>query len=341
MDAAPDERLFYEMVRIRCFEEALGDLWQRGLISGELHLGIGEEAIAAGVVDHLTEGDALALDHRPTPELVAAGVSMTSMVLEMLGHPDGLGGGNGGHMHLFSRDHRAVSSGIVGSSGPTACGLALAQQLFEPGRVTVAFFGEGAMNQGMLLESLNLAVVWRLPVVFVCKDNQWSISTRSERVTAGKLTGRAAGFGLRVGRVDGSSVRAVWKAAGAAVRRARRGKGPSFLVASCYRPRGHFEDDPLVRQARHPSEAAREASDLLRSSFEPGSGRARARLGGMSAVTATLLRFSLDRLGRHRDPLRQAEPRLAGETADRLRASGRDEVAAAVRLALDATGVAS
>jgi len=122
----PLEGLYLQMVRMRRFEEALAALWQQGLISGALHLGVGEEAIVAGVVDHLRPGDGLALDHRPTPALVGMGTDLTRLVLEMLGHEQGLCRGHGGHMHLFDPEHTAASSGIVGASGSMACGFALA-----------------------------------------------------------------------------------------------------------------------------------------------------------------------------------------------------------------------
>jgi pyruvate dehydrogenase E1 component alpha subunit len=189
--------LYGLMLKSRLFEEAVARLWQEGRISGEMHLGTGEEAVIAGVVSQLVEGDALALDHRATAALLMRGVDPVLILREMLGHPDGLCGGLGGHMHLFSREHLAASSGIVGAEGPAAAGFALAAQYLRPGSVAVSFFGEGAMNQGMLMESLNLAAVWNLPVVFVCKDDGWSITTPSEKMTGGDLDERARGLGVR------------------------------------------------------------------------------------------------------------------------------------------------
>ena len=152
-------KLYRMMLKLRRVEERVKSLWEAGLISGEMHLGTGEEAVIVGIVDHLLEGDALALDHRSTPALIARGVDPVLIFKELLGKSDGLCGGRGGHMHLFSPKHLAASSGIVGSAGPLAVGFALAEQLLRPKSITVAFFGEGALNQGMLLESLNLAVV--------------------------------------------------------------------------------------------------------------------------------------------------------------------------------------
>lgn len=151
--------LYRQMLRSRGFEEVVKDLWEKGEISGEMHLGIGEEAIAAGVVTHLQKGDAMVLDHRSTPPLVVRGVDIVFLLREFLGRADGLCCGMGGHMHLFSPEHLAASSGIVGATGPIGAGFALAAQHLRPQNLAVAFFGEGAMNQGMLMESLNLAVI--------------------------------------------------------------------------------------------------------------------------------------------------------------------------------------
>jgi len=160
--------LYELMLRSRTFENAVKQLWEDGLISGEMHLGTGEEAICAAIVAQLQPGDALALDHRATPPLLMRGVDPLLLLSEFMGKPDGLCSGAGGHMHLFSPQHLAASSGIVGASAPAAVGFALAALRLRPGTLAVAFFGEGAINQGMLLEAFNLAAVWKLPVLFVC-----------------------------------------------------------------------------------------------------------------------------------------------------------------------------
>lgn len=331
---APIAALYRDMARMRRFEEALADLWGRGLISGELHLGIGEEAIVAGVLAHLRDGDALALDHRATPALVGRGVDLTALAAEMLGSPAGLHGGRGGHMHLFAPSRLAASSGIVGSSAPTACGLALAGRRLRPGTVAVAFFGEGAVNQGMVMEAFNLAVVWQLPVVFVCKDNQWSIFTPSADVTGGDLVTRAASFGLPASRIDGTEVEAVWEHAGAAVGAARRGHGPQFLLATCRRPRGHFENDPLVAQARKVGEAFGDLRVLVRALFGRRGASAGARVRGVRATLGRLGRASLHFRGPQEDPLPRARRLLPPAEAGRIEAEAEEEVTAAVRRAV-------
>jgi len=301
-------RLYRMMLTSRRLEEEISKLWQEGRISGEMHLGIGEEGIVAGVIDHLGEGDAIAADHRSTPPMVMHGVDPTAIVAECLGSTAGLGRGLGGHMHLMSKEHLAASSGIVGSSGPLACGFALAHQHLRPGRVAVAFFGEGAMNQGMLLESLNLAGAWRLPVLFVCKDNGMAITTESERVTSGNLIDRVRGFGIPAKQVEGSKVEAMWTAAGESISRAREGGGPSYLHASCVRPEGHFLGDPLLRIVRHPmAELKDKLGPLARSATRgqgAGKGSRAASLGGISKMLSKAATM------RGRDPIRRLRKRL-------------------------------
>ncbi len=256
-------QLYRDMLRSRLFEEAVTDLWEKGKISGELHLGTGEEAIIAGVVSQLEEGDAMAVDHRGTPPFIMRGIDPVLILLEFLGHSKGLCAGKGGHMHLFSKEHLAASSGIVGSSGPAATGFALALKYQKQKKIAVAFFGEGAMNQGMMLESMNLASVWNLPVLFVCKDNDWAVSTVTNNVTGGKLIDRAKGFGIEGYEVDGTDVEAVWKVVNEAISKLRNNDGPQFIHAHCVHMEGHFLGDPLLRYHRNPTMLV-EAADSLK-----------------------------------------------------------------------------
>ena len=244
--------VFRSMVRMRLVEQALPQAWADGLVPGEYHSGIGEEGVYAGVLANLSGRDAMALDHRNTSPLVGRGTDITKIMLEVFGSEEGLNLGKAGHMHLMDPDLPAAADGIVGASGPLAVGAAIANQRLHPGRIAVAFHGEAAMNQGMLMESYNLAVAWRLPVLFVCKDNKWSITTHSADVTGGTLTDRAKAFGLRVRRARGDRVESVYAAAGDLIGRARSGGGPGFLYVSCHRPAGHFEGDPLVRLLKNP-----------------------------------------------------------------------------------------
>lgn len=332
----PDfKQLFYQMVRIRRFEEAIARLWYRGLISGEMHLGVGEEAIVAGVVGLLTEDDALALDHRSTPPLVARGVDLRSLMLELLGCEDGLCRGRGGHMHLLAPEHLAASSGIVGASGPLACGFALAAEHLRPGGVAVSFFGEGAMNQGMLMEALNLAAVWRLPAIFVCKDSGFAITTRSQTVTGGSLLRRAQSLGLPACYVNGARVESVWKGASKAVERARQSGGPTFILARCHRPEGHFLEDPLLRVLRQPLKQAKEiGGPLARASLRSPGAPWGARLAGLAGLGATLLRIAVAQGTPHRDPVAAARQLLPREVARKVEDQANAEVEEAVATAL-------
>ena len=191
-------------------------------------------------------------------------------------------------MHLFSKEHLTASSGIVGASGPTAAGFGLAAQYLRPGAVAVAFFGEGAMNQGMLMESMNLASVWNLPVVFVCKDDRWSITTKSNQTTGGDLNERATGLGLPFMEVDGRDVLAVWEAANQAITRARSGQGATFLHASCVHFEGHFLGFQLIRAIRDPLHEIPDISiPLMKSFLQPGGASLPERLRGLKTVIVT------------------------------------------------------
>jgi len=309
--------LYALMLRSRLFEEAIGQLWHDGLISGEMHLGTGEEAIIAGVVAHLRDADALALDHRGTAALLMRGVDAVLILRELLGHPGGLCGGMGGHMHLFSKEHLSACSGIVGATGPAAAGFALAAQYSRPGSVAVAFFGDGAMNQGMLMESMNLASVWNLPVLFVCKDDGWAITTQSPHVTGGDLGGRVRGLGVPVVEADGRDVCAVWEAAGGAIERARSGQGPTFLHAPCVHLEGHFLGLQTVRLVRAPlREVPEVAAPLTRSFLHPGGAALRERLAGLRTILAEVLATLRDpRRDLANDPVRRARTTLQSDAA--------------------------
>jgi TPP-dependent pyruvate/acetoin dehydrogenase alpha subunit len=281
--------LYALMKKSRLFEEAVTKLWKDGLISGEMHLGTGEEAIVAGVISQMNPGDALALDHRGTAALLMRGVDPVLLLREILGHPGGLSGGKGGHMHLFSKDHLAASSGIVGAEGPAAVGFALAAQYLHPDAIAVTFFGEGAMNQGMLMESLNLASAWKLPVLFVCKDDDWAIITRPVDSTGGRLEERVHGLGVHYMEVDGLDVEQVFQAAQQAVKRVRKGEGPTFLHAHCVHLEGHFLGLLLLRVARDPlHELPGITGPLIQSFVRPGARSPGERLAGVRYILSTI-----------------------------------------------------
>ena len=307
--------LYPLMLKSRLFEEAIAKLWHDGLISGEMHLGTGEEAIVAGVVAHLREGDAMALDHRGTSALLMRGIDPILILRELLGYSDGLCGGMGGHMHLFSKEYLAASSGIVGAEGPTAAGFALSAQYLNPGAIAVAFFGEGAMNQGMLMESMNLASAWNLPVLFVCKDDGWAITTQSAKVTGGNLNERARGLGIPAVEVDGLDVSSMWEAAHGAIERARSGQGPTFLHAHCVHFEGHFLGFQLIRIVRDPLREMPEIAVPLTQSFlRLGGATLHERMAGLKTIIAAVLSTVRDpRRDPTKDPLSRVRATLQSE----------------------------
>ena len=334
----PDAWLLYGlMYKSRVFEEAVREIWKAGKISGEMHLGLGEEAILAGIVSQLVDGDALALDHRGTPGMLMRGVDPLALLREFMGHPEGLCAGMGGHMHLFAPEKLAASSGIVGAAGPAAAGFGLAAQMLHPGCVSVAFFGDGASNAGMLLESFNLAVVWKLPVLFVCKDNDWAITTPAETVVGGNLLARARAFGLRAEEVDGADALAVWQAAETALRHARAGNGPVFLWAHCVHLEGHFLGDGLLDMFRRPGYSLRKRIwPMVRGFFHPGGADWGERLAAARQIIGQVLSIQ-NQTSRESDPLLRLRPTLKLEDAQRLaelEASTRAEIEKVVSLAL-------
>jgi TPP-dependent pyruvate/acetoin dehydrogenase alpha subunit len=329
--------LYRQMLRSRIFEEKVMELWDAGLISGEMHLGFGEEAIVAGVVAHLQDGDAMALDHRGTPPLVMRGIDFVSLLRELLGQKDGLCGGWGGHMHLFSRDLLVASTGIVGATGPMAVGFALSAQNLRPFNIAVSFFGEGAMNQGMTMESMNLAVVWNLPVLFVCKDNGMSITTYSPSVTGGSLLERSRSFGMNTYEVDGIDVGKVWTIAGGAIKNMTDQNGPVFILAKCVHFEGHMLGDPLLRVLRHPLKRGKEMSGgLIRATLSSKGTCKEDRIKRLSGITALLKKAAAGQKKKGTDPLYLTREKLLKDRPhlDQIEHDVREEIDEAVKAAL-------
>jgi pyruvate dehydrogenase E1 component alpha subunit len=232
----------YRTVRlIRRFEERAIDLVRAGDIPGGIHPYLGQEGIAAGVCAALRADDVITSTHRGHGHVLAKGADPARMLAELCGRVTGLNRGRGGSMHAADFALGVYgANGIVGAGAPIAVGAAWAfPRLGSPDRVAVTFFGDGAVNQGVLLESLNLAALWHLPVVFVCENNGYAISLPVARGVAGSITGRAAAFGIPAATVDGADPAAVHHAAGVAVDRARAGGGPSFLECVVYRFDAH------------------------------------------------------------------------------------------------------
>ncbi len=290
------------MARMRAVELGLAELWHRGLAPGEMHLGTGEEALISGLLAYRGPDDYYAIDHRASPVLTGLGVPARDVLAECIGREEGLCRGRGGHMHLYAPEFHAAASGIVGAAAPAAVGFALAHHLRRESGVAFAFFGDGAMNQGMVLESFNLAVAWGLPVLFVCKDNGWAITTRSEKVTGGELSQRARGFGLRVEDVEGTDPEAVDAVAGKLLHDVRRGKGPALLHAQVARLDGHFLGDPLVKVSKDPTseQAIGTTRELLSGLFGSGGAGVSERARSLGSM------LGLDDQGAERGPRRPA-----------------------------------
>lgn len=235
-------RLLERIVTFRQFEEVVAERCQNGEIHGEMHLGIGQEAVSAVLAEHLLRGDAVVSTHRPHLHALACGVDPIELLAELL-ERDGLNHGKGGHMHLFDPAHRFMCTGIVGAAAPLALGYALAQRhRREPG-VTVAVAGDAAMNQGAVFESMNLAAVVGLPVLFLVEDNEYGISVPRTASTAGDLHRRGEALGIPGVQCDGRDVDALEDAFAQAMAVVRGARRPALLVAAVDRWRGHYEGD--------------------------------------------------------------------------------------------------
>lgn len=240
--------IYRSMLLIRRFEERVEQLVNEGEIPGSVHLYIGQEAVASGVVTALQEGDVITSTHRGHGHLLAMGVEPRLMLAELYGKTEGLNRAHAGSMHMADLSRGIYgANGIVGAGTPWAVGASWAFKARDEHRIAVSFFGDGALNQGVFLESLNLAAIWELPVVFVCENNGFAVSTGSSDVTSGTVSGRATGFGLEVRSVDGMRVEEVAAAMDELADHARGGKGPAFLECRTYRFRGHHIGEELMK----------------------------------------------------------------------------------------------
>ncbi|HEU4701122.1 MAG TPA: thiamine pyrophosphate-dependent dehydrogenase E1 component subunit alpha [Conexibacter sp.] len=276
------EELYKTMRLIRRFEEHVIVLVDANEIAGVAHEYVGQEAVATGICSVLRDDDVITSTHRGHGHLIAKGADVGGMFAELMGRTDGFNRGRGGSMHIADFSLGVYgANGIVGAGAPIAAGAAWAASSTGTDRVAVCFFGDGAVNQGVVLETLNMAAIWQLPLVFVCENNGYAVSYSTEQSTAGSIVERAASFGMPAAAVDGMDAEAVREAAGAAVARARAGEGPSFLECRTYRFFGHFtgertmnlgyrskeeierwrERDPLTVLGERLDAAARDAID--------------------------------------------------------------------------------
>jgi pyruvate dehydrogenase E1 component alpha subunit len=238
--------MFSTMFRIRRFEEKAGELFSQGLIPGLIHLYIGEEAVAVGVCSNLRRSDFVVSTHRGHGHCIAKGGDPKKMMAELLGKSTGYSKGRGGSMHMIAPEIGVMGcSGIVGAGIPIAAGLGLSSDVTKSGKIVACFFGDGASNTGTFHEGLNLAAVWKLPVVFVCENNLYAISVPMKKTTTiQNVADRAVAYGIPGVVVDGMDVISVYEAFREAGERARAGKGPTLMECKTYRFRGHFEGDP-------------------------------------------------------------------------------------------------
>jgi len=238
-------KMYETMVTIRRFDETAAQMAREGIIYGSFHTYVGEEAIAVGVAFNLKDGDAIASTHRGNGHFIARGADLKKMFAECLGKATGYCKGKGGKMHLAMLEPGFITAnGIVGGGLPIGTGFGLHFYMKKKDNVSIAFFGDGAANQGAFHECVNMAAVWKLPVVYICENNQYAISTPvSQSLSAEHVADRGVGYGIPGVLVDGNDVFAVYEVVGEAVKRARRGEGPSLIECLTYRHRGHHEGD--------------------------------------------------------------------------------------------------
>lgn len=254
LDLSPEQqkKWLYAMLRIRRFEEKCAQLYGQAKIRGFMHLYIGEEAIATGVMPALSAEDSIVATYREHGHALARGVSMSSILAEMYGKQEGCCRGHGGSMHLFDATSRFYGGNAIVSGGlPLAVGLALADKMQNKSNVTACFFGEGAVAEGEFHESLNLAALWKLPVLFLCENNLYAMGTALSRSESEiDIHRKAASYNINSTVVDGMDVCAVDAAARAAIASIRNGEGPQFLELHTYRFRAHSMFDPELYRSK-------------------------------------------------------------------------------------------
>jgi len=238
--------LYRKMISIRAFEEKTSEMYAAGNIPGFVHLYIGEEAVASGVCENLSEDDYITSTHRGHGHLIGKGGDMKLMMAELYAKDTGYCKGKGGSMHICDLNLGILgSNGIVGAGLPIAVGAGFASRYVKKGQVCACFFGDGASNRGTFHESLNMASIWNLPVVYVCENNYYGISgSQRELMKVKNVSERAAAYGIPGVTVDGNDVIAVYEAAREAIDRARKGEGPTLLECITWRHHGHWEGDP-------------------------------------------------------------------------------------------------
>ncbi len=243
-DVEQSLHMYQQMVKIREFEERVNELYKSAKMPGLAHLYTGEEAVAVGVCEALRRDDYITSTHRGHGHCLAKGASVDRMFAELLGKEAGFCRGKGGSMHIADPDSGNLgANAIVGGSAGIATGAAFSAKRHGTGQVAVCFFGDGALGQGLLYEVMNMAALWKLPVIYVCENNLYNEYTHYSETTAGELTARAKAFGIPTEIIDGQDVQLVYATMQRLVERARRGEGPSFLQCDTYRYYGHHVGD--------------------------------------------------------------------------------------------------
>lgn len=258
-------QFYRDMLLIRRFEEKAGQLYGMGQIAGFCHLYIGQEAVVVGCRAGMVEGDQMITGYRDHGHTLACGMESRSVMAELTGRSGGCSRGKGGSMHMFSTEkHFYGGHGIVGAQVPIGAGLGFANKYLENGSVSLAFFGDGASNQGQVYETFNMAKLWSLPVVFVIENNQYAMGTSVERSSAEtELYKRGSSFEIEGVQVDGMNVLEVRDAAKKAIKHARNGKGPMILEMKTYRYRGHSMSDPAKYRTRDEVSKTRSERDPI------------------------------------------------------------------------------
>ena len=265
--ASKDELLkfYHDMLLIRRFEEKAGQLYGLGLIGGFCHLYIGQEAVAVGLQSALTEKDSVITGYRDHGHMLLCGIPPKDVMAELTGRAAGISKGKGGSMHMFSVEHKFYGGhGIVGAQVSLGTGLAFAHKYRGDGGIAMAYFGDGASNQGQVYESFNMAELWKLPIIFVIENNQYAMGTSVNRSSAeDQLYRRGESFRIPGMQVDGMDVLEVRGAAEAAIEWVRAGKGPVLMELKTYRYRGHSMSDPAKYRSREEVQAVRDKSDAI------------------------------------------------------------------------------
>jgi len=266
-EASLDELMHYyrEMLLIRRFEEKAGQLYGMGLIGGFCHLYIGQEAVVVGMQAAIGEGDSVVTSYRDHGHMLATGMESRGVMAELTGRIGGYSKGKGGSMHMFSREKNFYGGhGIVGAQVPIGTGIAFANQYEGTDRVCLTYMGDGAVNQGQVYESFNMAALWKLPVIYIIENNQYGMGTSVQRAAAGPdLAQRGHAYGIPGEVVDGMNVLTVTEAGERAVAHARAGKGPYILEMKTYRYRGHSMSDPAKYRTKAEVNKLRQERDPI------------------------------------------------------------------------------